>query len=187
MPPSCSLSMNSSVTCGTGPRTSRKATRRGRSKVTVSTVVAVSRPADLQARAEIEIWREAMAAELRRIPSPMPRRLAWLASSRATGRGAVSYRPASASATPNASRRSASPRKSPTRPLAGKWWGVSEEVLLSKLRRLGPAADLALEDAIARWHDGHFEATTEGFERAGLRIIPGPPADHRGGPAQDQG
>jgi hypothetical protein len=39
-----SVSVNSSATCGTGPRTSRKQTRCGRSKVTVSSVVAVSRP-----------------------------------------------------------------------------------------------------------------------------------------------
>ena len=42
--PRRSVSVNSSATCGTGPRTSRKQTRCGRSKVTVSSVVAVSRP-----------------------------------------------------------------------------------------------------------------------------------------------
>ena len=44
MPPSRSVSTNSSTTCGTGPRTSRKSTRSGRVKWTVSTVVATSRP-----------------------------------------------------------------------------------------------------------------------------------------------
>src|SRR5215472_3964072 len=42
--PLCSVRENSSLTWGTGPRTSQKLTRSGRSKVTVSTVVAVSRP-----------------------------------------------------------------------------------------------------------------------------------------------
>src|SRR5260370_24674265 len=41
--PVCSVRVNSSATCGTGPRTSWKATRRGRSKVIVSSVTAVSR------------------------------------------------------------------------------------------------------------------------------------------------
>lgn len=66
----------------------------------------------------------------------------------------------------------------------GKWWGISEEILLAKLQRLGPAADLALEDAIARWHASRLEATLEGFGRAGLRII-SPPPGHPGEHARD--
>ena len=42
--PSCPVRVNSSVMCGTGPRTSRKAIRFGRSNVTVSSVAAVSLP-----------------------------------------------------------------------------------------------------------------------------------------------
>jgi hypothetical protein len=42
--PSCSLSANSPVMQGTGPRTSRKPILCGRSKVTVSSVAAVSLP-----------------------------------------------------------------------------------------------------------------------------------------------
>ena len=33
----------------------------------------------------------------------------------------------------------------------GDKWSVDEDALLGKLRRLGPAADLALLDAVARW------------------------------------
>ena len=143
--------------------------------------------ADLQARAEIEIWREAMAAGLRRIPLTHAEAscLAGILKGHRPRRGPISASIGVCYAECEQAFRLA--QEVTDQALAGKWWGVSEEVLLSKLRRLGPAADLALEDAIARWHDGHFEATTEGFERAGLRIIPGPPADHRGGPAQDQG
>jgi Resolvase, N terminal domain len=42
--PLCSVRANSSVTYGTGPRTSRKVIRAGRSNITVSRVTAVSRP-----------------------------------------------------------------------------------------------------------------------------------------------
>lgn len=33
----------------------------------------------------------------------------------------------------------------------GQRWGVDEDALLGRLRRLGPAADLALLDAVSRW------------------------------------
>ncbi len=70
---------------------------------------------------------------------------------------------------------------------SGQWWSISEDALLAKLERLGPAADLALEDAIARWHAHHFDATPDGFAKAGLRIITGPPEGDSGGPARDEG
>ena len=54
---------------------------------------------------------------------------------------------------------------------AGKWWGIDEDALLNRLRHLGPAADLALQDAIAHWHGRRFDATADGFEAVGLRII----------------
>lgn len=49
--------------------------------------------------------------------------------------------------------------------------GFDEEELLGKLRRLGPAADYALRDAISRWWQGNLDATADGFAAVGLRIV----------------
>ena len=135
--------------------------------------------ADLQARAEIEIWRAVMAAELRRIPLTFAEAscLAGILKGHRPTRGPVSASIGVCYAECEQAFRLA--REIADQGPAGTWRGISEEVLLAKLQRLGPAADLALEDAIARWHHHRFEATPEGFEQAGLRIIPDPPAGPR--------
>jgi hypothetical protein len=134
---------------------------------------------DLQARAEIEIWREVMTAELRRIPLTLAEAscLADVLKGHRPSRGPVSASIGICYAECEQAFRLAQEIADQTP--AGPWWGVREEVLLAKLQRLGPAADLALEDAIARWHDHHFDATLEGFERAGLRMIPDRPSEPR--------
>jgi hypothetical protein len=55
----------------------------------------------------------------------------------------------------------------------GRKWGIDEEVLLAKLRALGPAADAALRAAIAAWwdRDETSEDTDEqAFRSLGLRL-----------------
>lgn len=57
----------------------------------------------------------------------------------------------------------------------GRKWEIDEEALLSKLQKLGPAADLALEDAIGRWwQDPDSDQSQAAFEKVGIRIIPAP-------------
>lgn len=141
--------------------------------------------ADLQARTEIEIWREVMAAELRRIPLTLAEAscLAGILKGHPPSRRLVSASIGICYAECEQAFRLA--REIPGQAPSARWRGVSEDVLLARLQRLGPAADLALEDAIARWHTQRFEATPEGFERAGLRIIPGPPEGHQSGSGQE--
>ena len=45
------------------------------------------------------------------------------------------------------------------------------QALRDKLTTLGPAADLALRLALARWWQHDYPATSEGFREIGLRII----------------
>lgn len=65
-------------------------------------------------------------------------------------------------------------RRGPGQVPAGEWWGIGEDVLLAKLRLLGRAADLALEDAIARWHDRRHEVTRKDSSEldCGLSALP---------------
>jgi hypothetical protein len=50
-------------------------------------------------------------------------------------------------------------------------WGIDEQQLLDYLGSLGPAADHALLDAIARWwQQDNPEETVEGFAKVGLRV-----------------
>ncbi len=136
--------------------------------------------ADLQARAEIETWRDVMAAELRRILLTLAEAscLASILKGHKPTRGPVSASIGTCYAEADQAFRLT--REVTERGATGKWWGISEDVLLAKLRRLGPAADRALEDAFARWHERHYEATPEGFERAGLRIISPPDTEGKG-------
>lgn len=59
------------------------------------------------------------------------------------------------------------------RPL-GERVGFDEDKLLAKLADLGPAADMALRQAIADWakDEEHLSPDVESFARAGLRIAP---------------
>lgn len=52
----------------------------------------------------------------------------------------------------------------------GAKWGVDEADLIRKLRDLGPAADIALADAVARWWTGHHEHTADGWAAVGLVV-----------------
>lgn len=138
-----------------------------------------TRSADLQARAEIEIWRDVMAAELRRSPLTVGEAncLAGILKGHRPSSGPAPSSIGVCYAEAEQAFRLA--REIAERAPAGKWWGIDEGALLDRLKRLGPAADMALQDAIAHWHTGRFDPTAEGFEAAGLRIIS--PAAGQGG------
>lgn len=130
---------------------------------------------DLQARAEVEIWRAVMAAELRRIPLTLAEAtcLASILQGHRPSRGPVSASIPICYAECHQAFQLA--RENADETQSGRRWGVSEDMLLGKLQRLGAATDLALEDAIARWHADRLDPTPEGFARAGLRIVASPP------------
>ena len=52
----------------------------------------------------------------------------------------------------------------------GDRWGVDEQALVGRLTALGPAADIALADALARWWAGDHEHTIEGWAAVGVRV-----------------
>jgi hypothetical protein len=143
---------------------------------------------DIQARVEVEIWRAVMAAELRRIPLTLAEAtcLASVLKGHPPARGPVSSSiPVCYAECQQVFELAA---ETPGETTYGTRYGMSEDTLLTKLRRLGPAADLALEDALARWHAHNpQDPTPDGFARAGLRIIPEPPDGNSGGPAGRQG
>lgn len=51
---------------------------------------------------------------------------------------------------------------------AGRWSG---DQLLAKLARLGPAADMALADAVSRWWACDHEHSVEGWAEVGVRAV----------------
>lgn len=52
---------------------------------------------------------------------------------------------------------------------AGIAEGFAGDVLLGKLARLGPAADMALSDAVSRWWAGDHEHSVAGWAQVGVR------------------
>ena len=48
-------------------------------------------------------------------------------------------------------------------------WGFDGDQLLAKLVRLGPAADMALADAVSRWWAGDHEHSIDGWAEVGVR------------------
>lgn len=143
---------------------------------------------DIQARVEVEIWRAVMAAELRRIPLTLAEAtcLAGILKGHPPSRGPVSSSIPVCYAECQQAFEMAT--ETPGETPYGARYGVSEATLLAKLRRLGPAADLALEDAVARWHaHPDHDPGPDGFAQAGLRIIPEPADGSGGGPAGREG
>jgi len=49
-------------------------------------------------------------------------------------------------------------------------YGVDQASMTAKLMDLGPAADAALVDALARWWDGECENTVEGWASVGVTV-----------------
>ncbi|GAA2179930.1 hypothetical protein GCM10009785_08720 [Brooklawnia cerclae] len=55
----------------------------------------------------------------------------------------------------------------------GTKWDVDESGLRDKLAALGPAADIALADAVADWWERGLDHTVEGWANVGLRVTEG--------------
>ena len=53
----------------------------------------------------------------------------------------------------------------------GRKWGIDERALVEKARRLGPTACHALTAAIAAWWDADRDHTPEGWRAVGLRVF----------------
>ena len=54
-------------------------------------------------------------------------------------------------------------------------WGTDELAVLDRLSQLGPAADIALCDAVSRWWDLDLDHTPEGWAQVGLTVTAGDP------------
>jgi len=53
----------------------------------------------------------------------------------------------------------------------GDKWGIDEDALIAKARKLGPTACHALTAAIAQWWDLDADHTAEGWRRVGVRCF----------------
>ncbi|MBP8880674.1 MAG: hypothetical protein KBG77_06195 [Dermatophilaceae bacterium] len=53
----------------------------------------------------------------------------------------------------------------------GRKWGIEESALVEKARRLGPTACHALTAAIAQWWDSEGEHSADGWRPVGLRVF----------------
>jgi hypothetical protein len=128
-----------------------------------------------QARTELGLWREVLAAELRRIRLTLAEAccVADVLNSTTltpTVAGSIGHTYAEVYDAFNDAEGPSS---------YGNKWGVDEQQLLGKLRALGPAADHALVDAISRWWettDQHKAVDAGTFAAVGLRVLPDPSA-----------
>jgi hypothetical protein len=126
----------------------------------------------LHARAELELWRAVIAAELRHLPPLTLPQASCIAdalagpqmqSAVAQGLGLVYAQVFDAF-------RLARSRAGGDVSSFGAKHGVKEQEILDYLEGLSPAADHALADAISRWWQEDLDATAEGFAAAGLRV-----------------
>lgn len=125
-----------------------------------------------QARAELELWQSALAAELARVQLTLPQ-ACFLAN-------VVLMSPEIAVIDPLDSGNlvgalwvgcyDAFRRIPPGESSLADTWNIDEQALLDYLRTLGPTADHALYDALSRWRDMNLDQTVDGFARAGLRV-----------------
>jgi hypothetical protein len=129
-----------------------------------------------QARVELGMWRDALAAELRRIRLTLAQASCiadvcngWLMSPGIASRLGMVY------AECYDAFRIARDTPVPDLSSYGTKWGIDEKELLDYLGTLGPAADHALQDAISRWWEHSQDASVDGFARVGLRVTDDPP------------
>lgn len=127
----------------------------------------------VQAKIELELWRTALAAELRRIPLTTAE-AACLADvlnspvmAPALSAGPVSHMYAEACEAFRLARETPVPSQASY----ASQWGIDEQSLLDRLGRLGPTADHALRDAISRWWQHDLPATADGFAAVGINIV----------------
>jgi hypothetical protein len=139
-----------------------------------------------QAQAELGMWRDALDGELRRVRLTLAQAscVADVLNGTAltpgvSGTLGIVYAECYEAFRLAREDRSGNPLPAPLGDVSsyGAKWGPEgtgpakwEQELLDYLGRLGPAADMALRDAVARWWDGAFLPTAEGFAAVGLRV-----------------
>lgn len=127
-----------------------------------------------QARAELGMWRSVLAAELSRLRLHLAEAscLADVVLGEILDQGVaystpLLYHQASDAFT---LARSNHPGIGPDMSSYGAKWEIDEDRLLAWLRRLTPAQDAALRDALSRWWATDSEATVAGFAKVGLAV-----------------
>lgn len=142
-----------------------------------------------QAQAELQMWRDALDGELRRLRLTVDQAgcVADVLNGPMLSPGVAATLGIVYAECYDAFRlaredRSGNPLPAPLGDVSsyGAKWGPEgadpakwEQELLDYLGRLGPAADMALRDAVARWWDEDGEPTVEGFAAVGLRVTEG--------------
>lgn len=130
----------------------------------------------LQAKVELGIWKDALAAELRRIRLTLNQAncLADILNGTMISAGVAGRVPVVLMEASDAF------HLAREEPLAydevpyGTKWDIDEKKLTEYLRTLGPTADHALQDAVSRWWQTDAEATVEGWATVGLTVVPDP-------------
>jgi hypothetical protein len=119
---------------------------------------------------ELELWRMALRAELRRIRLTLPQ-IGCVAD---VLNGTMMLTPGMALNVPivyaNVSDAFMLAREYGEISSYGNKWGIDEEELKTYLLRLGPTADHALHDAVSRWWDGEHEHSVVGWTAVGLPV-----------------
>jgi hypothetical protein len=136
--------------------------------------------ADQQARTELELWNSTLGAELRRIRLTLKQAscVADVCNGWVMGPG-IAIGTGQVFAECHDAFQLA--RSGPGGDISsyGERWGIDEQELLQYLSTLGPAADHALQDAIARWWELDDDATVESFAKVGLRVTDDQPAGEK--------
>jgi len=126
-----------------------------------------------QAVMELGLWQTALEHELRRIRLTLPqaRAIAAVCNDRTLAPTITASGPGQVFAACYDAFRIARERTHlPDMSSYAAQFGIDEQALLDYLGSLGPAADAALRDALARWWRDDHEDTVEGFARVGLRV-----------------
>ena len=118
---------------------------------------------DLQARTELELWRVLLALEARQAGPWTVDELGCLAEA-IDGRFSLLYLPLRTleAKTADAFRLSEG--------ALGQKWDLDEATLLEKVKSLTVAQDVAVYDALSRWHKQGLPVTAEAFDDVGLRV-----------------
>lgn len=125
-----------------------------------------------QARTELVLWHEMLAAERHRIRLTLPEINCLADVMNGTMLRALAVRPGIVYANCYDAFRLAREDDPAGISLYGSKHGIDEDKLLKYIGSLGPAADHALADAIARWWDREdLDSDVHGWAAVGLRII----------------
>ncbi|MGW2181279.1 hypothetical protein ACWCXX_24900 [Streptomyces sp. NPDC001732] len=133
----------------------------------------------LQAKIELSLWQDALAAELRRIRLTLNQAncIADILNGSLITPGVAGNVPAVYFEVTDAFHLVREQPIPYDENLYGTKWGIDEERLTDYLRSLGPTADHALHDAVARWWETDADPTVEGWAGVGLTVVPDPEPD----------